>query len=75
MFVCDFDFIFLLTHDENLFADDCVTFAHCWWWVAGLLWSSPLCRAVFSEMKLQFADINRGQGGVKQSTRLRRACL
>ena len=35
MFVCDFDFIFLLTHDENLFADDCVTFAHCWWWVAG----------------------------------------
>ena len=70
MFVCDFDFIFLLTHDENLFADDCVTFAHCCW-----LCCSPLCRAVFSEMKLQFADINRGQGGqggVKQSTRLRR---
>ena len=70
MFVCDFDFIFLLTHDENLFADDCVTFAHCWF-VAGLLGCSPLCRDVFSEMKLQFADINRGQGGVKQSTRPR----
>ena len=29
VFVCEFDFIFVLTHDENLFADDCVTFAYC----------------------------------------------
>ena len=46
MFVCEFDFIFLLTHDENLFADDCVTFAYgCW--VAGC--AALHCAGMYSE--------------------------
>ena len=45
-FVCEFDFIFVLTHDENLFADDCVTFAYCCW-VAG--WAALHCAGMYSE--------------------------
>ena len=46
VFVCEFDFIFVLTHDENLFADDCVTFAYCCC-VAG--WAALHCAGMYSE--------------------------